>query len=216
MKKEEQGKPLSKAIQYLLFGILALAFIALAAFLVKSCLPKPEEVGEQLPLEDTSAIIESVRPKGELYIYSLVAEDFVTKQETEHHVLLFPEEHSCVQVVQQKISFVLDLDKIKYVPDSGKVVLVQLPDIRYVASTQDSRFMSDDEDYWKDHNTDPMKHAVENKLKKKYDTPKIRQQAKANAQKTIGDLLARFGYEARFVSGNIERTDGVETLKSVK
>ena len=76
--------------------------------------------------------------------------------------------------------------------------------------------MSDDEDYWKDHNTDPMKRAVENKLKKKYDTPKIRQQAKANAQKTIGDLLARFGYEARFVSGNIERTDGVETLKSVK
>ena len=93
MKKEEQGKPLSKAIQYLLFGILALAFIALAAFLVKSCLPKPEEVREQLPLEDTSAIIESVRPKGELYLYSLVAEDFVTKQETEHHVLLFPEDH---------------------------------------------------------------------------------------------------------------------------
>lgn len=216
MKNNNQSKPLSKAIQYLLFGVLALAFIALAAYLVKSCLPKEEEERERLPLEDTTAIIESIRPKGELYLYSLVAEDFVTKQETERHALLFPESHSCVQVVQQKISFVLDLDEIKYVPDSGKVVLVQLPDIKYVASTQDSRFMSDDEDYWRTRVTDPMKRAVENKLKKKYDTPKIRQQANANAQKVVGELLSKFGLEARFVSGKIERNDGVETLKSVK
>ena len=76
--------------------------------------------------------------------------------------------------------------------------------------------MSDDEDYWKGHDTDPMKRAVENKLKKKYDTPKIRKQAKANAQKAVAELLSKFGYEARFVSGNIERNDGVESLKSAK
>lgn len=216
MGKEKQSKPLSKAIQFLLIGVLALAFIALAAYLIKSCLPQEEGERERLPLEDTSSIIESVRPKGELYLYSLVAEDFVTKQETERHALLFPEEHSCVQVVQQKISFVLDLDEIKYVPDSGKVVLVQLPDIKYVASTQDSRFMSDDEDYWRTRNTDPLKRAVESKLKKKYDTPKIRKQAKANAQKTVGELLAKFGFEAKFVSETIERTDGVETLNGTK
>ncbi len=214
MKKEKQGKFLTKVIQYLLIGVLALAFIVLAAYLVKSC--QPNEERERLPLEDTSSMIESVRPKGELYLYSLVAEDFVTKQETERHAMLFPESHSCVQVVQQKISFVLDLDEINYTPDSGNVVLVQLPDIKYVASTQDSRFMSDDEDYWKGHDTDPMKRAVENKLKKKYDTPKIRKQAKANAQKAVAELLSKFGYEARFVSGNIERNDGVESLKSAK
>jgi hypothetical protein len=216
MNKKDERKTMSKALQYLLFGVMALAFIALAAFLVKSCLPKEEEELEQLPLEDTSAMIESVRPKGELYLYSLVAEDFVTKQETERHALLFPESHSCVQVVQQKISFVLDLDQVTYTPDSGNVVLVRLPDIKYVASTQDSRFMSDDEDYWKDHDTDPMKRAVENKLKKKYDTPKIRKQAQANAQKAVSELLSKFGYEVRFVSGFIERKDGVESLKSVQ
>ena len=76
--------------------------------------------------------------------------------------------------------------------------------------------MSDDEDYWKDHDTDPMKRAVENNLKKKYDTPKIRKQAQANAQKAVSELLSKFGYEVRFVSGNIERKDGVESLKSVQ
>ncbi len=205
MSKNEKKQPMSKAIQYLLFGILALVFIALAAYLVKSCLPQQEEEREQLPLEDTSAIIESVKPKGELYLYSLVAEDFVTKQVTERHALIFPENHSCVQVVQQKISFVLDLDEVKYTPDSGNVVLVELPEIKYVASTQDSRFMSDDEDFWRTYDTDPMKRAVENKLRKKYDTAKIRKQAKANAQKTVGELLSKFGLEARFVSGSIEK-----------
>lgn len=210
MKQKESKTNLSKLLRFARLSLAFLVLIILVVILIRLFFSGKDTEQETLQLEDTSAIIERVRPKGELYLYSVLAEDFVTRQEEERHMLLFTESHSCVQMVQQKISFVLDLDEVVYTPDSGNVVLVRLPELRYVASTQSTQFMSDDEEYWKKLDTDPLKREVERKLRRKYDTKETRKQALANGRKAVAELLLKFGYEVRFVGNEIEKKDGVE------
>lgn len=172
--------------------------------LIKRCGPKDTEV---LPMEETMASIEEVRPRGDIYVCSAMIEDYTTKRATEKNFILPDEEHSCVQTMRQKCSYKIDLDKVEYSMDEERgVVYVTLPDLEYVASTQSSSFLSDDSEYWVKHlpNTNTMKRTVEELIKQRFDTPGNRRKAERYAEDAISNVMERIGYQTEFVR-KIER-----------
>lgn len=172
--------------------------------LIKRCVPKDTEV---LPMEETMASIEEVRPRGDIYVCSAMIEDYTTKRATEKNFILPDEEHSCVQTMRQKCSYKIDLDKVEYSMDEERgVVYVTLPDLEYVASTQSSSFLSDDSEYWVKHlpNTNTMKRTVEELIKQRFDTPGNRRKAERYAEDAISNVMERIGYQTEFVR-KIER-----------
>lgn len=184
---------------HLLFLIVIGGLIGLAIYGVKTWvdeLKNPKEIA----IEKSPFSIESVRPKGELYLSSAIVEDYVTLRRTEKHLGLIPEEHSCVQILKQKVSFKIDLDKIIYKPDTLNVIIVTLPDPEYVASTQNTPFMSDDESFWEKElpSTNGLKRKVEEKIKKRYDTAQNRKRANKYAEEAVSAMLMQMGYEVRF------------------
>lgn len=153
-----------------------------------------------IALEQTPIDVEAVRPRGELYVGTAIIEEYVSEYSTEFHFGIIPEPHSCAQILRQKVSYVLDLEEVRYIADTPDTLIVQLPPLRYVASTQESPFMSDDEDFWMDNmpSTNDMKREVEEKIRQRFDTPANRLKAERNAESCIRLLLKRLGYEARF------------------
>ena len=180
-------------------GIIALVCI-LAWIIYGVTQMAREDEPEEIVLQDTPIDIESVRPKGELYVCTALAEDYATRNATEMHLGMFPERHSCVQMLKQKVSFKIDLEKVQYTVDTLNVMIVQIPEPVYVASTQDSPFMSDDEDYWNEtlKSTNGLKKEAEQKIRKRFDTDENRAKATRYAEAALRELLRQLGYEARF------------------
>lgn len=205
MKQKDNNNWMSSGLQntgqwiHLLFLIVIGGLIGLAIYGVKTWvdeLKNPKEIA----LEKSPISIESVRPKGELYLSSAIVEDYVTLRRTEKHLGVIPEEHSCVQILKQKVSFKIDLDKIIYKPDTLNVIIVTLPDPEYVASTQNTPFMSDDESFWEKElpSTNGLKQKVEEKIRKRYDTAQNRKRANKYAEEVVSAMLMQMGYEVRF------------------
>lgn len=159
---------------------------------------------EVITLEDTPISIEAVRPKGELYVCSSVIEDYVTLQRTEHRFGIFPIDHSCVQILRQKVSYLIDLDKVEYTfdPNDDHKVLVKLPPLEYMATTQSSPFMSDNETYWHNNmpSTNGLKQQVEKKIRNRFDTSTNQKKAEIYAESAISNILKQMGYEAMFIN----------------
>lgn len=169
------------------------------AVLIKRCVEQREEA---IPMEETMASIEEVRPRGEIYVCSAMIEDYTTKRATERNLIMPDEEHSCVQTMRQKCSYKIDLDKVEYQrSDSAQIIYVKLPPVEYVASTQSSSFMSDDSNYWVEHmpNTNEMKKKVEGQIKARFDTPGNRRKAERYAEDAISEIMKKLGYEVEFV-----------------
>ena len=168
------------------------------AVLAKQC--GRDEV-ETLPMEDTMASIEEVRPRGELYVCSALIEDYTTQRAIEHNLLWEDDTHSCVQTMTQKCSYKIDLDKVEYrTNDSTRIVYVRLPEVEYVASTQSSTFLSDDSNYWAKRlpNTNALKRKVEQQIRRRFDTPSNRRKAERFAEDAISEVLGQLGYEVEF------------------
>ena len=81
------------------------------AVLIKRCVQRGVE---EIPMEETMASIEEIRPRGEIYVCSAMMEDFTLQRATERNFILPDEEHSCVQTMTQKCSYMIDLDKVEY------------------------------------------------------------------------------------------------------
>lgn len=148
----------------------------------------------------TAAEIMSVMPRGELYVATAVVEDYTTDHATEYHLGIIPEQHSCALVMRQKVSFVIDMDSIRYDITAPGHVLVTLPQPRYVASTQEVRFLSDDEAFWKERrsSTADMKSQVTSQIHSRFDNAQNRNKAIIYAQEAIIHLLQRLDYDAEF------------------
>lgn len=179
---------------------LTVAVVCIAAIVFTNKCQRTDD--EALPMEKTMASIEEVRLRGEIYVCSAMIEDYTTKQQTEVNLLWANEEHSCVQTLRQRCSYKVDLDKVKYeADDSARVVLVTLPMVEYVATTQSSSFLSDDPEYWAEHlpNTNAMKRKVEEQIRRRFDTPSNRRKAERYAEDAISEVMGKMGYEVEFV-----------------
>ena len=148
----------------------------------------------------TTAQIVSIMPCGELYVATSVIEDFTSEQATEYHFGLFPEEHTCALIMQQKVSYVIDMDSVKYDVQADGHILVTLPQPRFTASTRNIRFISDNEGFWRERKTDTsdMKTKVAEQIRYRFDTPEHRQQATLYAREAIAHILNQLNYEADF------------------
>lgn len=199
----EQMKPFLSsnkiAIRNIILGAIAGFLVILCFSWIKNNARK-EEAG--LPMENTIATIEDIRPRGEIYVCSSIIEDYAIKTETEHNIFTSDKEHSCVQTMVNKCSYKIDLDRVEYNPiDSLKLVRVKIPEVTYVATTQDATFLSDDPNYWAEHmpNADAMKTKVEKQIKKRFDTPSNRKKAERYAEDAISHILQQMGYEVEFI-----------------
>ena len=181
-----------------------LAFAAYGILRLSHAIPSHGDIR----LEQTPIDIEAIRPRGELYVATAIIEEYVSQYSTEFHFGIVPEPHSCAQILRQKVSYVIDLDQVTYVADTPDTVIVQLPPLRYVASTQESPFLSDDDEFWMDNmpSTNDMKREVEAKIRQRFDTPANRRKAEQNAEASIRLLLRQLGYAARFAP-HIETED---------
>ena len=77
---------------------------------------------------------------------------------------------------------------------------VRMPELEYVASTQSSQFISDDESYWKEAlpSITPLKTKVEQQIRTQFDTLENRQKAILFAKEAITHILAQIGYQPIF------------------
>lgn len=184
---------------WIVVACIAVVVGIVCTVLIKRCVHRG---AEDIPMEETMASIEEIRPRGEIYVCSAMMEDFTLQRATERNFIMPDEEHSCVQTMTQKCSYVIDLDKVEYeAVDSIKTIYVKLPDVEYVATTQSTSFLSDDGNYWAEHlpNTNAMKRKVEGQIKRRFDTPSNRRKAERFAEDAISEVLRKLGYETEFV-----------------
>lgn len=186
-------------IKVILLTAIATVLVIAAIIVNRKC--STSEEGHEVKIEETPLIIESIVPKGELYLCSAIIEEYVQEHRKERHFGLFPENHSCVQIVRQKCSYKIDLDKVEYIPEEDGTILVRLPKIEYVASTQNTPFMSDDEEFWVEElpNTNKLKEKVERKIRKRFDTRENRERAQRYAEESISQILNQLGYKCEFI-----------------
>lgn len=186
--------------------ITAIVIFILGFVAARMWFGEKEEPKRTIVLEDTPIEIEKIMPKGELYVGTSVIEDYTTLQRTERHLGIIKQEHSCVQILRQKCSYVVILDSIEYTHLEGNKVLVHLPELKYVATTQKSPFMSDDESFWAEAlpSTNAMKKKVASQIRSRFDTKDNRYKAQRYAENSVTILLHKLGYEAEFTT-DIER-----------
>ncbi len=180
----------------LIFLVIA---IVISVVVVGHCNSSHKEY-QDIVIEETPIQIEDIRPKGEIYVCTSFVEDYVIEHRTEMHLGILPEKHSCIQILRQKISYRINLDKVRYVPDTLNVVVVELPPVEYTASTQSSPFISDDEEFWIKElpSTNNLKAKVERQIRRRFDTDANRKKAERYAEEALSELLSKLGYEARF------------------
>lgn len=182
----------------LLILLSILAVIILLIVILSKCTSSTDS---EISIENTPNAILAIMPKNDLYVATAVIEDFTTLQQTEYHLGLFPEDHSCVQILRQKVSYKINLSEIEYTQIDKHIIQVRMPALEYVASTQASSFISDDEAYWKESlpSTNELRHKVEQQIRTRFDTPENRQKAILYAKEAVTHILSQIGYQPDFV-----------------
>ena len=191
--------------RYGLYTFIVAAIIGLTIAIAK-CSTSSESEDQGVVLENTPIQIEEIRPRGEVYLMSFLIEDYTSEHRIEYHMGFLPEKHSCIQVLQQKVSFVLDLDKIEYESDTLNQVWVKLPQVDFVTSTQNSQFISDDEDFWSQelNSTNFMKRRIEKQIRNRYDNKENRRKANEQAKVVVSNLLRKLDIEPMFVEESLK------------
>jgi len=183
--------------------------------------------GNRAPvLEDTPLSIEKIRPTGELYVLICYTEEYVMKDTISNPIIqlntglniidnavnsatsLFDKKHKCIQMEKAQVSFFINLDSVNYDIDKEEgVVYVTLPKVEFKLSPQGAPFLSDDEAFWKDYDTNILKKEVKRKIERKFDTPENRNKAMLYAMSVLGGFIRQCGMEARFMNQYLERKE---------
>ena len=175
----------------IIIAILA-ALTTLAVWLLW---PKQGNDNENTPIQ-----ILTILPRQDLYVATAIVEDYTTRKATGTRFFILETEHTCIQMLRQKVSYRINLSDVVITKQGGDTINVSLPDLEYTASTLSTRFYSDDEAFWHGHmpNTNQLKQEVAERLKQRFDTPENRNRAVASAQRSIGQMLRQMGYEPVF------------------
>ena len=188
---------MNRYIKYAIIVILLVAAVALVSRIRHSA------DTEELTLKDTPAVIEATRPIGILYLYSTETEDYAKESfwgsGIGSSVLgkdngILKKKHDCVQVLRQKVSMTMDMDKVQYQPVEGT-------DTVRVCLTVSTWFKSDSESEESavQYDSKPLIQRVERRIKARYDTPENHRKAEEKAKETIADFLKQCGKVAVFV-----------------
>lgn len=171
-----------------------LCLLAVVYFVVR-CIDAREDDND-IEIEDTPVVIESIKPIGELYAYTAITEDFGIDN-VEKVGFFSKSYYKAVQTLRMRVSFVINLDSVEYVQqEDGDTVLVRIPQPRYVQTAQGGNFICEVES----PNFDAARviNVVERKIRSKYDTPTNRQKAMIHARDVLAAFVTQCGKVPKF------------------
>lgn len=144
-----------------------------------------------LPLEPTAAVIEDIKPIGELYVLTAITEDFEidVMEDRGFFITTYPK---CIQILRQQVSFVLNLDSVDYIPREGTdTVVVRMPQLTFVQSNKGGQFICEAER--SDYDASRLIGMVEHTIKRKYATTQNYEQAMSNARQVLEAFVRQTG-----------------------
>ena len=179
-----------------------------AVYFVVRCIDAQENA-DDLQIEATAPSLKSIKPIGELYVFSAITEEF-TIDNVEKVGFFSRKFYKAVQILRMQVSYVLDMDSVEYIfpenPEAGNpntesanrnsgndTVLIRLPQPRYVQTTQGSRFLCEVEVPAEQHNAEKSLNILEAKVRSKYDTEANRRQAMTHAREVIASFVQQCG-----------------------
>ena len=160
--------------------ICLLAIVYFALRWIDSC-----EQQDDITIEDTPVVIESIKPIGELYAY-VEKVGFFRKSY-----------YKAVQSLRAQVSYVMELDSVKYQRKAGTdTVVVTLPQLRYVQSSQGGRLLCEVE--MADYDAASAIAVVEEKIRSKYDRADNREKAMQHAREVLATFVMQCGLKPVF------------------
>lgn len=182
--------------------VTSLCLVFVAGIVVTLAVASGKEEVKEIEIEPTPIEIENIRPRGEIVVCSSVLEDYASMKKTDTAMGLFKTEHVCAQLLTQKCCYKIDLDKVEYSKeDSTNIVWVKLPEPEYNAYTQNSDFISDDEEFWIEAlpSTNNLKRKVSKQIEQRFCTPTNKRKAERYAEDVVSKVMKNLGYEVEFV-----------------
>lgn len=171
--------------------ICLLAIVYFALRWIDSC-----EQQDDIAIEDTPVVIESIKPIGELYAYTAITEDF-SIDNVEKVGFFRKSYYKAVQTLRAQVSYVMDLDSVKYQRKAGTdTVVVTLPQLRYVQSSQGGRLLCEVE--MADYDAASAIAVVEEKIRSKYDRADNREKAMQHAREVLATFVMQCGLKPVF------------------
>lgn len=188
---EEKKASILQNLNLLARLLCLLAVVYLVVRCIDSC-SEEEDIG----IEDTPAVIESIKPIGQLYAYTAITEDF-SIDNVEKVGFFTKSYYKAVQTLRMQVSYVLDLDSVSYRRLAGTdTVVVSLPPLRYSQSSQGGRLLCEVE--MADYDATSAIQVVEQKIRSKYDTPENRQKAMQHVRDVLTTFIVQCGLKPRF------------------
>lgn len=169
--------------------LVKMACLLAVAYFVVRCIDAQDD--EDITIQPTPIVIESVKPIGELYAFTAITEDY-TIDNVEKVGFFSRKYYKAVQTMRMQVSYVLDMDSVHYEPIAGTdTVVVRMPQLRYVQTAQGGRLLCEVEvaNYDAAHTIS----IVEQKVRSKYDTPANRQKATVNAHEVLTAFVQQCG-----------------------
>ena len=166
----------------------AACLLAVVYFVLK-CIDASDN--DDIAIQPTPVVIESIKPIGELYAFTAITEDF-TIDNVEKVGFFTRNYYKAVQTMRMQVSYVMDLDSVDYVTKEGSdTVVVRLPQLRYVQTAQGGNLLCEVE--VANYNAARAIHVVEQKIRSKYDSQANRQKAMAHVREVLSSFVQQCG-----------------------
>lgn len=168
-----------------------LCVLAVVYFVVRCIDAAGQE--EEIEIQDTPVVIESIKPIGELYAYTAITEDFSITS-IEKVSFFIRRNYKAVQTLRMKVSFVMNLDSVDYVRREGTdTVVVRLPQLRYVQSAQGGRLLCEEEVPADQFNAASAIRIAEEKIRSNYNTQANRNKAMQHVHEVLTAFVQQCG-----------------------
>lgn len=179
-----------ESVVYTIYQLVKLIALLAVVYFVVRCIDARQQ-DDDIEIRDTPAVIESIKPIGELYAYTAITEDFAIDN-VEKVGFFSRSYYKAVQTLRMQVSYVMDLDSVKYDVKTGTdTVVVRLPKLRYIQSEQGGRLLCEVE--VEDFDASRAISVAEQKIRSKYDTPANYEKAMVHAREVIATFVQQCG-----------------------
>ena len=187
-------------IATILKSVVRLMFFFFVVYFVIRCIDSRSS-REEITLVPTPVVIEDVKPIGELYAMTAITEDYDVYF-MEDPGIFSNDYPSTIQTLRMQVSFVMDLDSVRYEEMAGSdTVVVRLPHLRFVKAGNGGQLLGGVEKA--DYNAAPQRiDIVENKIELKYNTEENYRKAMAHARQVLDSFVRQCGRVPKFIEDN--------------
>lgn len=194
------GKSRITDIASILKSVVRLMIFFFVVYFVVRCIDS-RSGREEISLVPTPVVIEDVKPIGELYAMTAITEDYDVYF-MEDPGIFSNDYPSTIQTLRMQVSFVMDLDSVRYEEMAGTdTVVVRLPRLRFVKAGNGGQLLGGVEKA--DYNAASQRiDIVENKIELKYNTEENYRKAMAYARQVLDSFVRQCGRVPRFIEDN--------------